>query len=74
MKSEPGHGSVFHFTVPFETQKTLPQLPNPIDLEMFRGFPVLIADDNATNRTIVRETLADLAPESGRGERRKTGD
>jgi PAS domain S-box-containing protein len=57
VESQPGHGSAFHFTVPF----SLPKLPQdrfpPIDSELLRDISVLIVDDNATNRTVLRETL-----------------
>jgi two-component system sensor histidine kinase/response regulator len=51
--STPGHGSVFHVTVPFERSST-----DPAELEAFqaradlRGVRVLMADDNATSRRI----------------------
>jgi len=57
VESEPGHGSTFHFTVPFGLQAQLRRELAPINLEMLRDLSVLIADDNATNRTILRETL-----------------
>jgi CheY-like chemotaxis protein/HPt (histidine-containing phosphotransfer) domain-containing protein len=56
--SEVGHGSTFYFTARFpRTKKTVPP-PVPrhawIDLS---GLPVLIVDDNATNRLILSEML-----------------
>ena len=55
--SEAGQGSTFHFTVNF----ALPagpaarvHIPEPEDLH---GLPVLVVDDNATNRRILYETL-----------------
>ncbi len=57
VESEPGHGSTFHFTVPFGLQAQPRRELAPINLEMLRDLSVLIADDNATNRTILRETL-----------------
>lgn len=57
-ESEPGQGSQFHFTARFELQKEAlvkrPLLP-PHRLE---GLRVLIVDDNATNRRILRAMLA----------------
>ena len=57
VESQPSHGSTFHFTVPFG----LPKLPHPrfasIDLELLHDISVLIVDDNATNRTVLSETL-----------------
>jgi signal transduction histidine kinase/CheY-like chemotaxis protein len=57
VESEPGQGSTFRFTVPFGLQKLAPQQLVPIELEVLRDLSVLIVDDNATNRTILRETL-----------------
>jgi PAS domain S-box-containing protein len=58
VESNPGHGSTFHFNVPFGLQRSPRPRKEPLDLEMLRGISVLIADDNATNRTILRETLS----------------
>jgi CheY-like chemotaxis protein len=57
VESKLGQGSTFHFTVPFGLQKTPRLRLKSADFEMLRGLSVLIADDNATNRTILRETL-----------------
>jgi signal transduction histidine kinase/DNA-binding response OmpR family regulator len=57
VESQPGHGSTFHFTVPFGLQKLPKHRFAPIDLELLRDISVLIVDDNATNRTVLRETL-----------------
>jgi len=57
VESEPGHGSTFHFTLPFGLQRLPRRGLSPINLEMLRDLSVLIVDDNATNRTILRETL-----------------
>ncbi len=48
----PGKGSTFWFTVTFEKQppKGTASLAAPLEL---RGLPVLVVDDNATNRTIL---------------------
>ncbi len=57
VKSEPGKGSTFHFTARFgrvasvETPRLLPRA------EDLSGLPVLVVDDNATNRRILVETL-----------------
>jgi two-component system sensor histidine kinase/response regulator len=57
LESKPGQGSTFHFTVTFE----LPQLPmerrerkQEVSLA---GIPVLVVDDNPTNRRILEATL-----------------
>ena len=57
LDSIPGEGSTFHFTV----NLAVPAAPGADDripeLESLRGLPVLVVDDNATNRRIVLETL-----------------
>ena len=54
--SEAGLGSTFHFTVDLglSSMEITSDVP-AIDLE---GLPVLVVDDNATNRRILSETLA----------------
>jgi CheY-like chemotaxis protein len=55
VESEPGQGSQFHFTVQLElADPARPVLPSlaPAGLH---GRPVLIVDDNATNRRILEE-------------------
>ncbi|OYW70570.1 MAG: hypothetical protein B7Z37_30325 [Verrucomicrobia bacterium 12-59-8] len=56
LESEPGKGSVFHFTAQFElaSQKAHASRLLP---ETLRDFQVLVVDDNATNRTILEEML-----------------
>jgi signal transduction histidine kinase/DNA-binding response OmpR family regulator len=56
VESAPGHGSKFHFTARFQVQTdAAPALPTP---EILKNLPVLVVDDNATNRWIYREVLA----------------
>ncbi len=55
LESEVGQGSRFHFTIPLreagaEQQPALPTRP-----EVLVGVPVLVVDDNATNRKILCE-------------------
>jgi signal transduction histidine kinase/DNA-binding response OmpR family regulator len=57
VESEPGLGSAFHFTARFPLSKTSRAAYEPVDLEMLRDLPVLIVDDNATNRRILEEIL-----------------
>jgi PAS domain S-box-containing protein len=54
--SELGKGSTFHFTARFKPATALPRGPlaNPRQLE---GVPVLVLDDNKTNRLILEEML-----------------
>ena len=57
VESHPGQGSTFHFRVPFGLQTQPRHKPASVNLEMLRDLSILIVDDNATNRTILRETL-----------------
>ncbi len=55
--SEPGRGSTFEFTAQFQRQERESELERrspPTDLQ---GMRVLVVDDNATNRRILKETL-----------------
>jgi two-component system, sensor histidine kinase and response regulator len=56
-ESEPGKGSIFHFTASLGLQPAGPQSADaePVSL---RGLLVLAVDDNATNRLILGEVLA----------------
>ncbi|HEV3025268.1 MAG TPA: PAS domain-containing protein, partial [Pirellulales bacterium] len=55
VESEPGAGSTFHFTAHFAlAQGPLAAVATPTDLEDLR---VLVVDDNATNRRILKEML-----------------
>lgn len=56
MESEPGQGSCFHFTLSFGFADA-PAHRQPVQDISFAGIPVLIVDDNATNRRILVETL-----------------
>ncbi len=57
VESELGKGSRFHFTVRMGLQKTdSAKLPR-IAPEQLRGLPVLVVDDNATNRLILTKIL-----------------
>ncbi len=57
IESEPGEGSTFHFTARFKidsrpvgsSRRSLP--------ETLQDFPVLVVDDNATNRRILEEMI-----------------
>jgi signal transduction histidine kinase/CheY-like chemotaxis protein len=54
LDSEPGVGTTFHFTAPFDVA-TLPERPRSEPL--LANLPVLIVDDNAVNRRILVEQL-----------------
>jgi two-component system, sensor histidine kinase and response regulator len=58
VESEVGRGSTFHFTVRLELHSGAPPrvLTGRVDLER---LPVLVVDDNATNRTMLEEILTD---------------
>ena len=56
VESHAGQGSIFHFTATFEIQKPTVFLPESLALEL-TDLPVLIVDDNETNRRILEEVL-----------------
>ncbi len=56
LESELGHGSAFHFTTRLQMQK-FSRKYNPIGADMLRDLPVLVVDDNATNRRVLQEML-----------------
>ncbi len=55
IESEVGRGSTFHFTAKFDIQAV--RAPAK-DVHALHGLPVLVVDDNATNRRILEETLS----------------
>src|SRR5207253_10265453 len=55
--SEPGRGSTFAFTARFGLQPHPPETAAASPPAVLRGLPVLIVDDNATNRHILEEWL-----------------
>lgn len=66
VESQPGRGSTFHFTVRLrlpEEKFVPPALDDPSAL---RGLPVLIVDDNETNRLILAEIFKQwgMAPQT----------
>src|SRR5262249_15914638 len=50
-----GRGSPFHFSAVFR-RSTKPPV-NPLEAASLDGLPVLVVDDNATNRRILQEML-----------------
>src|SRR5436305_1611421 len=59
--SAPGRGSTFAFTARFGLQPHPPQTTAASAPAALRGVPVLIVDDNATNRHILEEWLRGYA-------------
>ncbi len=57
VESRPGQGSTFHFTAVFEVQLSGMEKP-PFHWRTLTDLPVLIVDDNATNRRILEEVLS----------------
>jgi two-component system sensor kinase len=56
LESEVGQGTCFHFTARFPLQMDVSQIvPEP---EILKNMPVLVVDDNETNRRIFKEVLA----------------
>jgi CheY-like chemotaxis protein/anti-sigma regulatory factor (Ser/Thr protein kinase) len=57
VESEPGQGSVFHFTACFEQGTGLEVRDAQLKLVNLTGLKALITDDNLTNRRILKEML-----------------
>jgi signal transduction histidine kinase/DNA-binding response OmpR family regulator len=71
VESELGKGSTFHFTARLTWRQDTPTAPYLLPDEALSGLPVLIVDDNGTNRRILEEMLRGwnmkpVAVESGR--------
>jgi signal transduction histidine kinase/DNA-binding response OmpR family regulator len=66
VESEAGQGSTFHFTARFALQRGSKIRYLPLPPQNLRGLPVLVVDDNATNRRILEEMLKswDMRPET----------
>jgi len=58
VESEPGKGSVFHFTVRFRGSRVDPKTAPRIKKIPITGSRVLIVDDNATNRMVLKEMIS----------------
>ena len=59
LESEPGKGSTFHFTMPFDVQQESALAVKGTDARMahLRDMTVLVVDDNAVNRRFLEGTL-----------------
>ena len=57
VESEAGKGSTFHFTASFALVKALAAATAIPDAVHLRDLPVLIVDDNATNRRFLEESV-----------------
>jgi len=57
LESEPGQGSTFHFTVLCKTPPEPPEKYKFASSCALAGIPVLVVDDNPTNRRILERTL-----------------
>ena len=57
LESEPGRGTTFHFTSRFGICKTPQARPSVAEWEDVHHLPVLVVDDNFTNRRILEELL-----------------
>ncbi len=58
LESEPGAGSTFHVRVALPVVRAESADVAPTGLADLAGLPVLVVDDNATNRRILERTLA----------------
>jgi PAS domain S-box-containing protein len=57
-QSELGKGSTFHLVLSFAPGQSLERTQEPIDTSLLKNVPVLVVDDNATNRRILEEMLS----------------
>jgi signal transduction histidine kinase/DNA-binding response OmpR family regulator len=57
LESVPGQGSTFHFTVCAAVPAATGARAHTPEPEALRGLPVLVVDDNPTNRRILHDTL-----------------
>ena len=75
IESEVGRGRRFHFIAHFGVQHGMATHPRPADSADLRDLRVLVVDDNATNRRILEEMLANwrMKPVSVDGARAALG-
>ncbi|HEV2388879.1 MAG TPA: PAS domain S-box protein [Candidatus Acidoferrales bacterium] len=53
VESEPGKGSTFRFTLRLQAQNPSSEAPVAVPPELLRDMPVLVVDDNSTNRRVL---------------------
>jgi len=58
VESKAGEGTTFHFVARFGLNQDHVARPVPVNLSSVAGLPVLIVDDNATNRRILEEIFS----------------
>jgi signal transduction histidine kinase/CheY-like chemotaxis protein len=58
VESQPGQGSTFHFTLRLGIQNARSTRAEPLRPEELRDLPVLIVDDNFTNRRVLHGMLS----------------
>jgi two-component system, sensor histidine kinase and response regulator len=58
LESEMGIGSTFHFTCNLGFASSVPNQTEPVDPHIIQNLPVLVVDDNNTNRRILAEMLS----------------
>ncbi len=73
VESEVGKGSRFHFTAKFGRVKDLQPQPALAAKVSLQGVPVLVIDDNATNRRILEAMLAGWSMQATMAERGQEG-
>ncbi len=71
VESELGRGSAFQFTASFASADQKMDPVAPLDAESLQNLPVLIVDDNKTNRIILEEILKhwSMSPSAAEGGR-----
>ena len=57
VESQSGQGSTFNFTIQLAIQSAPSARPVPVEAEELRSLPVLIVDDNFTNRRVLQGML-----------------
>jgi two-component system sensor histidine kinase/response regulator len=58
VESKVGSGSTFHFTAQFGVTEVIAEAPPSLQLAELNQLRVLVVDDNATNRHVLRDILA----------------